>query len=214
MEHGGIVIGPDTHYLDHQGYWRLCRKRRAFLSNNVIDQKNDRLEIRQGDCVLVRNDEISELDPGEHSSLQFWKAKIWEIRAIDKHNVFALVSWFDRPDDLPGGRQAYHGRYELIATTQMAIIHADTIQETVSIKHWDENDADPDVGQKEYYWRQIQAHDLKSLTVRLLLDMIYTVTKLLRRIVRGFAIVPHQEISTKAYGHAFFAESGCTSDVP
>ncbi|KAI4252672.1 MAG: hypothetical protein LQ352_004152 [Teloschistes flavicans] len=49
-------------------------------------------------------------------------ARILEIRAKDRQNVYARIYWLYRPEDLSGGRQIHHGNRELIATNHMEIV--------------------------------------------------------------------------------------------
>ena len=39
-----------------------------------------------------------------------WKAKVLEVRALDSEHVYIRVAWLNRPEDLQGGRKAYHGK--------------------------------------------------------------------------------------------------------
>lgn len=152
LKHKGVVIGPDAHFKRYNGYWRQLPKRKSFTSRHCK-------AIQKGDCVLVRHDDIVQLDDSRHPTLQFWKAQVLEIRAIDRHNVYCLVSWFDRPQDLATGPKPYHGKYELIASTTVDCINADCIQQRTSIVHWDENEQElPNVKPGQFYWRQTRDH--------------------------------------------------------
>jgi hypothetical protein len=53
-----------------------------------------------------------------------WVGKVLECKAKDEQNVFVRVVWFQRPEDLPCGRQSYHGTNELIASNDTFIIDA------------------------------------------------------------------------------------------
>lgn len=66
--------------------------------------------ITTGDFILGSHD-ISE-DP-TFDSFSDWKAKIVEVRALDEEHVHVRISRLNRPEDLKGGRQDYHGRNEL-----------------------------------------------------------------------------------------------------
>ena len=70
--------------------------------------------------------------------VQGWVAKILEVRASDPSHVFLCVYWLYRPEDLPGGCQPYHGASELIASNDMAIIDALTVEDEAQVIHWAE----------------------------------------------------------------------------
>jgi hypothetical protein len=77
-----------------------------------------------GDDVLIMQDET--VDDGPHLSPELqgrWVGRIIEIRAADPENVFILINWYNRPEDLPGkGRQPHHGMNEVLATNDVDII--------------------------------------------------------------------------------------------
>ena len=66
--------------------------------------------------------------------------------------VFLRVSWLYRPEDLPGGRQYYHGKRELVMSNHIDIVDALSVSGRADVRHWRELD-DEDDG-LEYYWRQ------------------------------------------------------------
>jgi hypothetical protein len=87
-------------------------------------------KFQEGDYVYVANRESvkqaadDSIPPG--SPAHDWVARIVEIRAADRDNVFARIFWMYWPDELPPGtldgqktvegRQPYHGKDELIAS--------------------------------------------------------------------------------------------------
>jgi hypothetical protein len=76
-----------------------------------------------GDDVLVLQDETPDDDPRLASELQGrWVGRIIEIRAINRENVYLLMNWYNRPEDLPRGREPHHGMNEVIATNDVDII--------------------------------------------------------------------------------------------
>lgn len=83
-----------------------------------------------------------------------WVAKVLEVRAGDEQHVYLRVYWLFRPEDLPGGRQWYHGSNELIASNEMQIIDAMTVDGTVDVKHWIETNDDDDMPPDQLVWRQ------------------------------------------------------------
>ncbi|KAL9006175.1 MAG: hypothetical protein Q9188_001054 [Gyalolechia gomerana] len=83
-------------------------------------------------------------------------ARILEIRARDPQNVYARVYWVHRPEDIPGGRQPWHGENELIASNHMEIVDALTFVKRVNVVHWVEEDRIQAPAPAEgMYWRQM-----------------------------------------------------------
>ncbi|KAL8938301.1 MAG: hypothetical protein Q9216_003963 [Gyalolechia sp. 2 TL-2023] len=81
--------------------------------------------------------------------------RIIEIRAADPQNVYARVFWVLRPEDVPGGRQPYHGEDELISSNLMEIVDALTFKKPVRVVHWMQDDGTPRRAPEEgFYWRQ------------------------------------------------------------
>jgi hypothetical protein len=107
-----------------------------------------------GDFILVRHDGT---DGSAEDSSSDWKAKVLEVRALDPQHVYIRVSWLNRPEDMAGGRQDFHGEKELVPTNQMDIIDAMSVNGKFCLKHWDEI---RDIGQDDtsetdvYYWRE------------------------------------------------------------
>jgi hypothetical protein len=84
-----------------------------------------------------------------------WIARILEIRAGDTRHVFLRVYWMYRPEDIPEGRQPYHGENELIASNGMDIIDALTVNDHADVIYWDENpDSDNWPAKDQLFWRQ------------------------------------------------------------
>jgi hypothetical protein len=110
--------------------------------------------IATGDFILIKHDDSDNLAT---SSLTDWKAKVLEVRALDAEHVYIRVSWLNRPEDLMGGRQIFHGRSELIPTNQMDVMSALSVNGIFSLKHWDEFEDDTQENffeEDEYFWRQ------------------------------------------------------------
>jgi hypothetical protein len=79
-----------------------------------------------------------------------------------------------RPEDLPGGRQPHHGESELIASNDMAIIDALSVQDAANVIHWDD---DPDKStwpmRDQLYWRQtldIEKKNAQRYSVRMVYE--------------------------------------------
>ena len=81
-------------------------------------------------------------------------AFILEIRAKNPSTVFARVGWFYRPDELPDGRQPYHGAEEVIKSPWQDIIKVHTVVGHANVTHWNEED-NTQIGKIDgLYWRQ------------------------------------------------------------
>lgn len=77
---------------------------------------------------------------------------ILEIKSLDQCRVYIRLYWFYRPEDLPGGRQHFHGSKEMAATRHMAVTDAANIVKQANIKHWNESLGQP--LPDGLYWRQ------------------------------------------------------------
>ncbi|KAJ9648498.1 hypothetical protein H2199_001353 [Coniosporium tulheliwenetii] len=125
-------ISPATH-------WESTSKFRKFTIANE--------SFQLGDIVLIHN---------ESPLGQPWLAKVLEVRAGDEQHVYLRVFWLYRPEELPnGGRRPYHGRNELVASNDMQIIDAMTVDGRVEVRHWDEADeAEELFPADQLFWRQ------------------------------------------------------------
>lgn len=98
--------------------------------------------------------------------MEGWVAKVLEIKAGDEQHVYLRIFWMYRPEDLPGGRQPYHGRNELIASNDMQIIDATTVQGKASVRRWVEQDDENEVFDRDtLFWRQTWDINKKKLSV-------------------------------------------------
>ena len=91
----------------------------------------------------------------EYDRANLWVAKVLEVRAADSQHVYLRVFWLYWPDELPMGRQPYHGANELIMSNAMEIVDAMTVSSAAEVKRWHEDDDDreqDDLGEK--FWRQ------------------------------------------------------------
>ena len=121
----------------------------CFILNRGLVSK---VKYAVNDFVLVNNGEIDKGNEGDENA-GFWPAKILEIRALDQAHVYARVYWLYWPDDLPSGRENFHGESEVIASNHMDVIDVTTVSEKIQVLHYLESDniAPPAKG---YYWRQ------------------------------------------------------------
>lgn len=84
----------------------------------------------------------------------FWVGLISEFRAASQERVYVRVFWLYWPDELPMGRQPYHGQHELVMSNHVDIIEAQSIASHAQISRWDENDDSNKTVLQERYWRQ------------------------------------------------------------
>jgi hypothetical protein len=123
--------------------------------------------ITTGDFILVSHD-INE--DSTFDSFSDWKAEVLEVRALDVEHVYVRVSWLNRPEDLKGGRQDYHGKNELVPTNQMDVINAQAVNGTFELIHYDQLRDDnrrSGSGKDIYFWRQSFDFTTRRLSVRL-----------------------------------------------
>ncbi|KIX02883.1 uncharacterized protein Z518_08826 [Rhinocladiella mackenziei CBS 650.93] len=98
-------------------------------------------------------------DASEDERLRYDKENLWvglisEFRAENQEKVYVRVFWLYWPEELPMGRQSYHGKGELVLSNHVDIIEAQTIACHAEISHWDENDDSNKTVLQERYWRQ------------------------------------------------------------
>lgn len=127
-------------------YWEsMQRYRRCTLQGDVFSV---------GQMVFVEQETEKETSKTD-AAVSKWVAKILEIRAHDPMHVFLRVYWAYRPEDLPNGRQPYHGKDELIVSNHMDIIEALTVLDTAEVAYWnDELDESSLPKKDELFWRQ------------------------------------------------------------
>ncbi|KIW20080.1 hypothetical protein PV08_00655 [Exophiala spinifera] len=123
-------------------------------------------------------------DASEDEKLQYDKENLWaglisEFRAESQEKVYVRVFWFYWPEELPMGRQPYHGKRELILSNHVGIIEAQCISSHADISQWDENDDSNKIILSERYWRQTL--DVKKLAK----DRDHALSKLRRFCICG-----------------------------
>lgn len=115
--------------------------------------------------IFVNHDNIPHgIDIPHMDDTKFWVARVLEIRAVDEAHVYLRVYWLYWPEELPGGRQPYHGAKELVASNHMEIIDAMTVSGRASVKHWME--LDDEEGLPDLFWRQKFDFPTGTLMVR------------------------------------------------
>jgi hypothetical protein len=90
-----------------------------------------------------------------------WVGLIAEFRAESPEKVYLRVFWLYWPEELPGGRQSYHGKKELVLSNHVDIVDAASIACHADVSHWDENDDSNATVLRERFWRQ--TYNLKKL---------------------------------------------------
>jgi hypothetical protein len=102
----------------------------------------------------------------DDSDPALWVAFIVDIRAHNPWDVWVLVEWFYRPDELPGGREPYHGKREVIKSQVKGFISAHTIAGHAELSQWIETDDEQDAGGIDgLFWRQILDDQTGKLSV-------------------------------------------------
>ncbi|KAL8871003.1 MAG: hypothetical protein Q9174_003078 [Haloplaca sp. 1 TL-2023] len=93
-------------------------------------------------------------------------ARILEIRAKDAQNVYVRVYWLYRPEEIPTGRQLYHGKAEYIATNHMEIVDATRFIRPAQIIHVNNEVLWLQQAQLACYWRQTYDYMLQKLSIQ------------------------------------------------
>ncbi|KAK9470846.1 uncharacterized protein V1510DRAFT_398524 [Dipodascopsis tothii] len=83
---------------------------------------------------------------------EYWVGRILEIRAQDASHVYVKINWMYWPNELPDGRQYYHGKKELVASNHVDVIDAMSVSGRATVTHWLETDEDDNI--KDLFWRQ------------------------------------------------------------
>ncbi|KAF1989591.1 hypothetical protein K402DRAFT_258286 [Aulographum hederae CBS 113979] len=149
------AVEPADHWEQTQRYRKFTISKETFEVGNVLLIKND-----EG---TITSDPDSGLSPLANVLKNQWVAHVLEVRAGDEHHVYLRVYYLYRPEDLPMGRQPYHGTNELLASNEMCVIDAMTVNQRISTTHWDENDDSQDIP-ADLFWRQEYNFDTKKIS--------------------------------------------------
>ncbi|KAF2869457.1 hypothetical protein BDV95DRAFT_609002 [Massariosphaeria phaeospora] len=137
----------DTRYRVDQAFeWESAMRYRKFTISGA--------EFLAGDYVFVRADDKQARN--SNAKVQGWVGCVLDIRAGNPNHVYLRVYWMYRPEDLPGGRQPYHAETELIASNDMAIIDALSVEDVARVIHWlpEEDQSDKEPEGEILFWRQ------------------------------------------------------------
>lgn len=142
-----IAVVPNgikcTYRISPAKQWKKMRKYSKF----IVGQKS----FRVGDYVYIyHGDQLhgAQLDPALTAN---WVALVLEVRAADSYHVYLRLFWMYWPDELPGGRENYHGAYELIASNHMEIVDAMTVTDKADVLQLKDDSPTPT---RDLYWRQ------------------------------------------------------------
>ncbi|OLL25670.1 Chromatin remodeling protein EBS [Neolecta irregularis DAH-3] len=123
---------------------RLDRFESCTISDQLLSVK---------DHVLVNNSNDNKETTVNMKNSVYWIAQIVEIRARTEKEVYVLIRWYYRPEELPCGRQKYHGEDEVIWSDWEQVISAYTIAAKCSCIQWREHKNENELVQT-FYWRQ------------------------------------------------------------
>jgi hypothetical protein len=131
---------------------------------------NDTIFINSQDQVNNGNQEDGDASKTiEDMDETLWVASIVDIRAHDSSNVWVKVKWFYRPNELPHGREPYHGSKEVIKSSVVDFVSAYTVAGHAQVSHWVESDDEQDAnGIDGLVWRQTLHPRTGKLSVRYL----------------------------------------------
>ncbi|KAK9454885.1 hypothetical protein V1511DRAFT_459670 [Dipodascopsis uninucleata] len=105
-----------------------------------------------GDFVFVNHSNIVSENIILSDPTKYWIGRVLEIRASDASHVYIRLFWMYWPNELPNGRQYYHGKKELVASNHMDVIDAMTVAGKALVSHWLELDDDDRLN--DLFWRQ------------------------------------------------------------
>lgn len=111
-----------------------------------------------GETVFINHSSaLPQIVPDDSDDLAFdrennWIAKVLEVRAKDPQHVYLRVFWLYWPEELPHGREPYHGESEVVMSNHMEVVDAMTVAGRADVTRWNELDADEEMG--HLFWRQ------------------------------------------------------------
>lgn len=132
-----------TYRISPAEQWKQMKKYSKFIVGKKSFGVGDYVYIYHGDQLHG-----AKLDPALTGN---WVAQVLEIRAADSYHVYLRLFWMYWPDELPGGRDTYHGAYELIASNHMEIVDATTVTDKADVLQLEDDNPTPT---RDLYWRQ------------------------------------------------------------
>lgn len=126
-----------TYAIKPASVWAAMTPYRKF----TVGEDNFKL----GDNIFIK------AEGGREDSEREWIGRVMEVRAGDPQHVYVRILWFCHPEDVPGGRQPWHGQRELIASNWMEIVDALTVDGRAEVVPYSEEEELPD---SQFYWRQ------------------------------------------------------------
>lgn len=136
------------------------------------------------------------------------------MRAGDEQHVYLRVDWMYRPEDLPGGRRPYHGQNELIASNEMQILDATSVEGKANVKQWvEQDDKNETLDADQLFWRQTlecSKPRAKKLSVRSAFQpsVVPALTKVNRN-CPSIALIKHPATPINFLSSAQLATNGC-----
>ncbi|KAI9755939.1 MAG: DNA topoisomerase 1 [Chaenotheca gracillima] len=134
------------HRVTPQHHWEAMRTYRNFFVDPEELGVDDFVYVNNGDIELGTDLVDLTLDR------KFWVARVLEIRAQDSNHVYLRVAWAYWPDELPGGAEGHHGKFELVPSDHLEIIDARAVSGRAEVAHWSEDDGSDRF--EDLYWRQ------------------------------------------------------------
>ncbi|KKY14608.1 putative bah domain-containing protein [Phaeomoniella chlamydospora] len=113
------TIKPGTKWAELKPYRNFIVADNKFSLGSHVYISHPQSPKNPSDYKFVASDEKSEPD--------FWVAQVLEVRASGPEHVYLRVFWLYWPDELPGGRKAYHGINEVVMSNHMDLIDAMTV---------------------------------------------------------------------------------------
>lgn len=131
------TIKPGTKWAELKPYRNFIVADNKFSLGSHVYISHPQSPKNPSDYKFVASDEKSEPD--------FWVAQVLEVRASGPEHVYLRVFWLYWPDELPGGRKAYHGINEVVMSNHMDLIDAMTVSGAADVRQWHERDDDEEL---------------------------------------------------------------------
>jgi hypothetical protein len=90
-----------------------------------------------------------------------WVGRIQQVKAAKQDEVYVRIFYLYWPEELPKGRETYHGTNELVLSNHADIIDATSIMNEAEIMQLPDDEATVPPAPGQYYWRQ--THNVKKV---------------------------------------------------